>query len=94
MPESVLESKSIDLLVNVSVVFLATKVSVVFGIVITLSCVGSTTVRVVSYSFEVAPSNFKVFWTCISVEFTVVVVPWTVKSPVTVNSTEIQVQNT
>ena len=36
------------LLVNVSVVFLATKVSVAFGIVTVLSCVGSTTVKVVS----------------------------------------------
>ena len=43
-----LKPKSIDLLVNISVVFLATKVSVVFGIVTVLSCVGSTTVKVVS----------------------------------------------
>ena len=61
VPERVLESKSIDLLVNVSVVALPTNVSVAFGIVTVLSAVGSTTVKVVSYSFEVAPSNFKLF---------------------------------
>ena len=60
-PDKVLLARLIDLLVNVFVVARPTKVSVAFGIVITLSCVGSTTVRVVSYSFEVAPSNFKVF---------------------------------
>ena len=85
-PEIVLESKSIDLLVNVSVVSLPTKVCVAFCIVTILSAVGFETVKVVSKSFEVEPSNFKEFWTCISVEFTVVVVPWTVKSPVTVKS--------
>ena len=48
VPDKVLVVKSTDLLVNVSVVALPTKVSVAFGNVIVLSAVGFTTVRFVS----------------------------------------------
>ena len=50
-------ARLIVLLVNVSVVALPTSVSVAFGKLIVLSAVGSTTVRVVSWSSAVAPSN-------------------------------------
>ena len=49
--------KSILLFVSVSVVALPTSVSVAFGIVMTLSAVGSVKVKVVSYASAVAPSN-------------------------------------
>ena len=47
------------LFVNVSVVALPTRVSVASGRVNVLLAVGSTTVNVVSYIFDVAPSNIK-----------------------------------
>ena len=72
------------LLVRVSVVAFPTSVSVAFGSDKVLSAVGSTVVRVVSYASSVAPSNTNAFWILIVVESTVVVVPDTVKFPVTV----------
>ena len=61
-----------------------TTVPVAFGKLTVLSAVGSITVKVVSKSSEVVPSKVNEFVTSIVVEFTVVVVPFTVKSPDTV----------
>src|SRR6056300_1713679 len=54
------------------------------GKLIVLSAVGSTTPKVVSNESAVEPSNVNEFVISIVVELTVVVVPFTVKSPVTV----------
>ena len=80
----VLSGPFIVLFVNVSVVSCKTTVPVAFGKLTVLSAVGSITVKVVSKLSEVVPSNVNEFVTSIVVEFTVVVVPLTVKSPVTV----------
>ena len=60
-PVKVFDPKSIVLFVNVSVVALPTNVSVALKNVTTLSAVGSTNAKVVSYSSAVAPSNTKAF---------------------------------
>ena len=66
------------LFVNVSVLSCKTTVPDSFGKLTVLSAVGSITVKVVSKSSEVVPSNVNEFVTSIVVEFTVVVVPFTV----------------
>jgi hypothetical protein len=58
--------------------------------VIVLSAVGSVIVRVVSKSFAV-PSKTKAFETFTVVEFTVVVVPLTVKSPESISAAALTV---
>ena len=80
----VLSGPLIVLLVNVAVSSCKTTVPVAFGKLTVLSAVGSITVKVVSKSSEVVPSKVNEFVTSIVVEFTVVVVPLTVKSPDTV----------
>ena len=56
-PVRVFDPKSTVLFVNVSVVARPTRVSVAFGIVRTLSAVGSVNASVVSYASSLAPSN-------------------------------------
>src|SRR6056300_1021293 len=75
---------SIVLFVNVSVVSCKTIVPDAFGKLIVLSAVGSTTPNVVSNASAVEPSNVNELVTSIVDEFTVVVVPFTVKFPVIV----------
>ena len=63
-----------------------TIVPVALGKVIVLSAVGSSIDNVVSCASAEAPSNTNAFCTFTTVWLTVVVVPCTVKSPVTVKS--------
>src|SRR6056300_881528 len=72
------------LFVKVSVVSFNTIVPEASGKLIVLSAVGSTTPKTVSLASAVEPSNVNEFVISIVVEFTVVVVPLTIKSPVTV----------
>src|SRR6056300_1641525 len=80
----VFEAVLIVLLVNVSVVSCKTIVPEAFGKLIVLSAVGSITPKTVSLASAVDPSNVNEFVISIVVEFTVVVVPFTVKFPVIV----------
>src|SRR6056300_824958 len=75
---------SIVLFVKVSVVSCNTIVPDAFGKLIVLSAVGSITPNTVSLASAVEPSNVNELVISIVVELTVVVVPFTVKSPVTV----------
>ena len=68
------------LFVSVCVVSVPTNVVVAFGMVTVLSAVGSATIRVVSCASAVAPSKTNLSLTSIVFEFTVVVVPDTIKS--------------
>src|SRR5210317_516485 len=72
------------LFVKVSVVSFNTIVPEASGKLIVLSAVGSTTPKTVSLASAVEPSNVNEFVISIVVEFTVVVVPFTVKSPASV----------
>ena len=67
-PEIVFEPAAIVLFVKVSVVSFNTIVPVEFGIVTVLSAVGFSTVKTVSKSSEVVPSNVNEFVTSIVVE--------------------------
>src|SRR5210317_2122198 len=80
----VLLALSIVLFVKVSVVSFNTIVPEASGKLIVLSAVGSTTPKTVSLASAVEPSNVNEFVISIVVEFTVVVVPFTVKSPASV----------
>ena len=77
-------SASIVLFVKVSVLSCKTIVPEAFGKLIVLSAVGSITPKTVSLSSAVDHSNVNELVISIVVELTVVVVPFTVKSPVIV----------
>ena len=80
----VFDALLIVLFVSVWVSLVPTIVPDAFGKLIVLSAVGSITPKTVSLASAVEPSNVNEFVTSIVVEFTVVVVPFIVKSPVTV----------
>ena len=84
VPVKVLFAKLTDLFVNVSVVSFNTIVPVAFGIVTVLSAVGFSTVKTVSWSSEVVPSNVNEFVISIVLESITDWVPNTLKLPVTV----------
>ena len=89
--DNVLLLPLIVLLVSVSVVSFKTIVPVAFGIVTVLSASGLAATRVVSFSSSDEPSKTNLSTTFIVELSTVVVVPCTVKSPVTIRPSAIEI---
>ena len=89
--DNVLLLPLIVLLVNVSVVSFKTIVAVAFGIVTVLSASGFDATKVVSFASSEEPSKTNLSTTFIVELSTVVVVPCTVKSPVTIRPSAIEI---